>query len=134
VFKNKVPQKLKAFKKAQEVSLKKPIQIIRTKKAKKLIDMIFCMLPLSGSRRVFQTYIKKIRNILDPAETGVFCFYVFSIFIKYRKNKRDSKLIYLLNYSLPKLLSIKRLPVTYSRSSTYIEFSSLRQIADNRPA
>jgi len=73
-FKSKVPQKLKASRKVQEVSSKKPIQIIRSKKTKKLIDVNFCMLPLSGSRRVFQTYIKWKRNILDPATAGVFLY------------------------------------------------------------
>jgi hypothetical protein len=81
VFKSKALQKLKVSRKAQEVSSKKPIQIIRTKKTKKLIDVNFCMLPLSGSRRVFQTYIEMIRNILDPATAGVFLFSVFSISI-----------------------------------------------------
>ena len=76
VFKSKVQWKSRASIKAQEESSKKPIQIIRKKKIKKLIDVNFCMLPLSGSRRVFQTYIEMIRNILDPAKAGVFLFYI----------------------------------------------------------
>ena len=75
VFKSKVIQKLKVSRKAQEVSSKKPIQTIRKKKTQKLIDMNYCMLPLSGSRRVFQTSIICKRNILDPAKAGVFCFF-----------------------------------------------------------
>ena len=75
VFKSKVPRKSKVSRKAQEVSSKKPIQTIRTKKAEKLIEMNFSMLPLSGSRRVFQTSIKCKRNILDPAKAGVFYFF-----------------------------------------------------------
>ena len=66
VFKSKALHKLKASRKAQEVSLKKPIQIIRLKETKKLIKMNYDMLPLSGSRRVFQKsiYEKGIFSIL----------------------------------------------------------------------
>jgi len=74
VFKDKVIRELKASRKAQEVSSKKPIQTIRTKKAEKLIKINFSMLPLSGSRRVFQTSIICKRNILDSAKAGVFLY------------------------------------------------------------
>jgi hypothetical protein len=77
VFKSKVQQKINASRKAQEVSSKKPIQTIRKRKAKKLIDMIYGMLPLSGSRRVFQTSIKCKRNMLDSVKAGVFYFIFF---------------------------------------------------------
>jgi hypothetical protein len=81
VFKSEALQKLKASRKAQEVSSKKPIQTIRTKKTKKLIDMNFCMLPLSGSRRVFQTSIKNVKGIFSTLQGRGFLFCVFSISI-----------------------------------------------------